>query len=634
MKLKFTIMGMLSMLNVLSFGQAQRFMVAEAFSNASCGPCAQQNPNYHNLLKNNEDKVVGIKYQTNFPGTDPMNAANPQQVATRASYYSINGVPTGHLDGVRFAGPNYLGALANLNQTTLDTRHAIPSPFEIDLTHTMNANYDSIFITVTITAAQDANFTGPLVAQVVLIESEINYPTAPGSNGERNFFNVMRRMYPSANGTTLPLTWINGQTETLTFAEPLPSFIKNLSQVATVAFVQDNSDRDIKQGAFSPAVPLANDGTISALSGFNILTCETDINVTATLRNTGSNDLTSCKIYYQVDNLTPQFIEWTGNLATNATVNISLPTISTTFGNHTFRAWVEEPNGAPMVNVNSNSLTTVFNIVAPASNNPITQTFEGVFPPQNWIVNNPNTLGWSRHAVGGFGQSGNSARAFFWNMPPGQTCDMFTPQINLAAHPDPKLKFNVAYTFWSANNPENDRLQIAISTNCGQTFTTIFEKGGTNLNTAPPVGSNNNPFVPSASQWRAEEVDLSAYANVTSALFRFRGISAFGDNLYVDDINITSFSSVTELNMFAEMSQIFPNPAKDVLNVQFAASENSVYEVSITDMLGRRIISENRAFNHSLNFFTMNIHNLKQGVYHLNIRGKTQVETFKFIVVE
>jgi hypothetical protein len=263
------------------------------------------------------------------------------------------------------------------------------------------------------------------------------------------------------------------------------------------------------------------------------------------------------------------------------------------------------------------------------------QTFEGgAFPPQKWIVNNPNPLGWSRHTVGGFGQSSSSARAFFWNMAPNQTCDLFSSQINLSAHPDPKLKFSVAYTYWSANNPENDRLQISISTDCGTTFTPIFEKGGTNLNTAPPIGSNNTPFSPNASQWRTEEVDLSAYAGATSAMFRFRGISGFGDNLYIDDVNISSFSSVSDLSFVEEKSMIFPNPAKDILNVQFVTNENAVYDVFITDLTGRIVMGEKRTMNNSINFFNLDIKNLISGMYQLNITGNDSKETLKFIVFE
>ena len=65
----------------ISFGQTQRMVLTEEFTNASCGPCAGQNPAYNELLQANSSKIVAIKYQVNFPGVDPMNAQTQSEVA-------------------------------------------------------------------------------------------------------------------------------------------------------------------------------------------------------------------------------------------------------------------------------------------------------------------------------------------------------------------------------------------------------------------------------------------------------------------------------------------------------------------------------------------------------------------------
>ena len=38
--------------------------MVESFTQASCGPCAAQNPGFNNLLQNNGNRVVLLKYQT------------------------------------------------------------------------------------------------------------------------------------------------------------------------------------------------------------------------------------------------------------------------------------------------------------------------------------------------------------------------------------------------------------------------------------------------------------------------------------------------------------------------------------------------------------------------------------------
>jgi len=75
------------------FAQARRFPLIEHFTQASCSPCAQQNPFLQAVLDVNRGAVNHIAYHTSWPGVDPMNAYNPTEVADRVSYYGVNGVP-------------------------------------------------------------------------------------------------------------------------------------------------------------------------------------------------------------------------------------------------------------------------------------------------------------------------------------------------------------------------------------------------------------------------------------------------------------------------------------------------------------------------------------------------------------
>ena len=66
------------------FAQAKHFAMFEHFTQASCGPCAAQNPAMQATLNANVGRVHHIAYHTSWPGVDPMNAYNPTQVADRA----------------------------------------------------------------------------------------------------------------------------------------------------------------------------------------------------------------------------------------------------------------------------------------------------------------------------------------------------------------------------------------------------------------------------------------------------------------------------------------------------------------------------------------------------------------------
>ena len=106
---------------LIGFGQSQRFIVFEEFTNACCGPCASQNPGFDALLNANSTKCTSIKYHVNWPGPDPMNAQNAADAATRVSYYGVTGVPYATMDGVPQTGTNYTGAPANVTQGLINT---------------------------------------------------------------------------------------------------------------------------------------------------------------------------------------------------------------------------------------------------------------------------------------------------------------------------------------------------------------------------------------------------------------------------------------------------------------------------------------------------------------------------------
>jgi hypothetical protein len=231
--------------------QSQRLVLEEEFTQASCGPCAAANPAFNTLLNNNTSKAISIKYQTSWPGVDPMNAQYPAAVAARVSYYSCTGVPFVAQDGVPVTGASYTGYPGNLTQTKINNEYAVTSPFTIDVSHYLNAAQDSIFISATLTASQAFTAGGYPRLHIVLVEKHIHFTTAPGSNGEKDFYNVARRMYPTQTGTLMPMVWNAGDDTTITIKAAIPSYIYDINQLAVVSFLQDNTDKSVLQAGYS-----------------------------------------------------------------------------------------------------------------------------------------------------------------------------------------------------------------------------------------------------------------------------------------------------------------------------------------------------------------------------------------------
>lgn len=619
--------------NFLVFGQSQRLCMAEAFSNASCGPCAAQNPAYNSLLGNNTSKVVSIKYQTNWPGTDPMNAQTQSDVGPRVSYYGVTGVPWGCLDGTAHTGSSYSGALANLNQSKIDNRYAIPSPFSLSVTHTPSSDYDSVSITIVITASQNfsTSNSNTLTLHTAIVEKEIVFDTPPGTNGETVFHSVMRKMLPNANGTSLSTSWTNGQSQTITFDVPIPSYIYDLNQLAVVAFIQENGSKEVHQAGYSAPQPIAYDGGISAISNVPLLTCSTSFTPSYTIKNFGTSNLTSATINYQVDNGTINNLNWTGNLTQNATETVVLPTITSSPGSHTLKVWTSNPNGNTDYNAGNDQKTSKFNILGNGTNPPVAEGFQSSsFPPSNWILDNPdNGPSWSRVTNAGSQSTTASARMYFYASPSNQIDDLYLPMLDFSSATAPmSLKFDVAYASYSG---ENDQLQIRVSTNCGQSWTTVYDKAGSTLATAPNTTSS---FVPNASQWRAESVNLSSFIGQSQVLIQFRGISKYGNNLFIDNINILNTTSINETSQEFDIN-VYPNPFNNIATISYSNTENQNVTITIFDALGKQITQINKG-ELSAGKYTEQFDgsNLPAGIYFVNITAGNSSITKKVSITK
>ena len=100
------------------------------------------------------------------------------------------------MDGVHIANDcaAYVGAPACVSQDDIDAAAAITSPFLINVTHSFNAEYTTVNVHVEVTAGADV--AGTLKLQVAVTEKEILFDTPPGSNGETEFYGVMKKLLP------------------------------------------------------------------------------------------------------------------------------------------------------------------------------------------------------------------------------------------------------------------------------------------------------------------------------------------------------------------------------------------------------------------------------------------------------
>lgn len=601
----FTLAATAALSASLGWAQIQRTILVEEFTQASCPPCAAQNPAFNAFLDQNLAKTVSIKYQTSWPGYDPMNQQTQTWVGPRVTYYGVQGVP--HMVG---DGNFVSGSPSALTQAKVDTRINQTTPIEIELDHHLSADQDSIFITCTVKSY--AALTGNFVAQIALVEREIKFTTPPGSNGEKEFFNVMRQMYPNASGTSLGTSLAQGFTQTITVAKPLPAYLYQKAEIGVVAFVQNNTGKEVLQAAWSGYTVV--DAGVKDLVGLPTTVCDpSNLSVMTTIGNLqGNAKLLSCDVNWQFDNEPVQTTTWGGNLKPLLTelVPLTLPATMTP-GVHKLKVYVSSPNGTTGFSTTDDSMEQQFVVMPERGDAPIMEDFSASTAlPTNYnaLDVQEDMITWTYDAASSSSTSAGSAKMPFYSSPAGFRDELYLPPLNVSALTgSSKLSFMVAHATVkiSSSKYSSDTLQVQISRNCGDTWSTVWQKSGTALATA---ASTSQAFTPTSAQWRTENIVLDTFLTETNLMIRFVGLSNYGNNVYVDKINITGTTNAIQPEVSAAIT-LAPNPANTEARVLATAA---ISEVMLFDASGARVAANSQIAGSEA---TISLDGLANGLY-------------------
>jgi len=116
----------------------------------------------------------------------------------------------------------------------------------------------------------------------------------------------------------------------------------------------------------TPSLP--DDAAITGVLNPTGLLCSGTFTPEVTLKNEGTNDLTSVTINYDVDAGPNQVFNWTGTLAAGATENVTLSAQTVGSGSHTFNASTDLPNGNADSNPGNDASSGVFTAMSNGQN--------------------------------------------------------------------------------------------------------------------------------------------------------------------------------------------------------------------------------------------------------------------------
>jgi PKD repeat protein len=211
------------------------------------------------------------------------------------------------------------------------------------------------------------------------------------------------------------------------------------------------------------------------------------------------------------------------------------------------------------------------------------------------------------------------------------TDDLIGPAVDMTkiTGPSPVLAFQVAYA--KRTSISNDKLEVSISTNCGKTWDMRKLVSSTKMSNGVIETGN---FVPTASQWSQQTVPLTSYVGSKNLLYKFTFTSNNGNNVYLDNINITGSLGVEENWIDRLNLNVYPNPSNDYATVSFDLEERKSITVSVQDVVGRTIstlVSGNLSAGHH-EYAVKEHEKLSAGVYFINFTSGKQSIAKKLIV--
>jgi len=304
--------------------------------------------------------------------------------------------------------------------------------------------------------------------------------------------------------------------------------------------------------------------------------------------------------------------QWSFPGGTPSTSTLQNPTITYNVAG-TYNVQLKAINTSGSDSIIKQNLITVSD-PATAQDAPFIEGFETNI--NNWVLNNMDGNPWTITDSAKYSGTKSLWVSNFSNNYPNSVDEIITPGIDLTAFsPAPTsllMKFKLAYTgklttnaLTSVTDTSWDFLKVFVSMDCGQTWAMRYSKSGVGLSTSALTA--NRFFPASASDWREESVNLNPYMTGDHVRFKFQFISGGGNNVYIDDINISVPAGVEDIQSALLTLNVHPNPMSETSEISFNLTQKSNVKIEILDVVGKEIMTvASSDLNAGLQTFTIN----------------------------
>ena len=197
------------------------------------------------------------------------------------------------------------------------------------------------------------------------------------------------------------------------------------------------------------------------------------------------------------------------------------------------------------------------------------------------------------------------------------------------------LTLSFRYSYRKKLSINDEWLRVFITESCEDNWVQRKSIHGDELS---PLTSTVSWIPSTDADWTTAHV-----TNITSGYFtgdfrfKFKFESDYGNNLYLDNINMYQGAPSNELIIGLEELEVadmrlYPNPTDGELNVEFNLNAAQTTQLSILDLTGKQIESHVINGESGRNLALLNVNTLSPGVYFLRINTNGTSNQMRFVI--
>ncbi|MBG15210.1 MAG: hypothetical protein CL853_02530 [Crocinitomicaceae bacterium] len=645
-------------------------VVLEEFTGIYCGYCPDGHVIAQGIADNNPGDVVLINIHVgtyaNPSGGDP--DFRTQWGEAIKNQTGLAGYPAGTVNRHDYSsqGWDQNGGTAmsrgNWNNASNDI---LSNSSYVNVAAQSSIDVSSRLLTVNVEAYFTGNGNRTDKINVFLLQNNVEGPQSNGvvfnpsailPNGNYNHQHMLRHSLTGQWGDDITNT-SQGSLYSNTYTYSIPSDLNgvayDLFNMEVVVFVADDQQEIISGNKSSMSFILPPGVSLTDLEANTNMTlpsnyCTDSITPEITVTNNSNIAVDTFDVSYTLNSNAPVSQTIYSALAPSASVTYSFPTTALPYGANNIIYDVNLNNSSSFVDsifgnnfASSGEFNTMSSTAFASTHSEGFETYStGSTNLSNAIVENPlgvntyvvdqtvsSSVNWN---LGAYGNSAKSYRFRFYNgWDVGDEASIVFENLDLSNSTNSEVTFSHAYA--QLNSGTNDKLEILVSTDCGSSWTSLFNQSGSTLSTTSPYSGGY--YYPQVDQWNTTYLDLSAFDGQSSVMLKFKATSDDGNNLYIDDISVgENLSSINE-SIFNNNLKIFPNPINNLGTLEFIIERSANISYEIYDILGQKVKGQEKInLNPGNHLIDINTQFLENGTYFIKCQINDECKVLQFIV--